>query len=127
MIRRLALAAMIALTSAPVSAAVMGKENCEGLGVHAAWLDWGTGQVSVAVFNHTGDGRWPARTKRFRVAYADNGPKIASGQQTLPSLKPVNISLFNYKRLEGDAFGQFNGSKLLESGKITLIDCANIP
>jgi hypothetical protein len=83
--------------------------------------------IGRRLFNHTGDGRWPARTKQFRAAYTDDGPKIASGQQTLPSLKPINISLFSYQLLVGDAFGQFNGSKLLESGKITFIECANIP
>jgi hypothetical protein len=121
----MAFAAATILAQAPASASVMGEDECEGLGVHAAWLDWGTGKVSVAVFNHTGDGRWPARTKTFRIAYQDGGPAVASATQTLRSLNPVNVELFNYKKLVGDNFGNFNGEQLLASGKIRLIECAS--
>lgn len=122
-------AAILAATlglAAPALASVMGEDACEGVGIHAAWLDWGTGQVSVAVFNHTGDGRWPPHAKRFRVAYDDGGGTVvASDRQTLPSLNAVNVRLFDYRKLVGEQFGQFNGERLLATGQIRLIDCAD--
>ncbi len=128
MIRRLTLAipAVLALmlASPAARASVMGEGACDGLGVHVAWLDWGTGKVSVAVFNHTGDGRWPAVTKQFRVVYAGADVAVASTMQTLQALKPVNVALFDYKALVGKDFSGFDGNKLLNSGEIKLADCA---
>lgn len=128
MIRRLTLAipAVLALSlgTPAAHASVMGEGACDGLGVHAAWLDWGIGNVSVAVFNHTGDGRWPAVTKHFRVVYAGADVAVASTMQTLQALKPVNVALFDYKALVGKDFSGFDGNKLLNSGKIKLADCA---
>lgn len=121
----LAVAALSALLATSARASVMGEEACAGLGVHAAWLDWGTGKVSVAVFNHTGDGRWPAQTKTFRVVYAGPDVSVASSMQTLPPLKPVNVALFDYKALVGKEFSRFDGNKLLESGAIKLTDCGS--
>ena len=129
MIRTLALAILAALAltcAAPTAkASVMGEGACDGLGVHAAWLDWGTGKVSVAVFNHTGDGRWPPVTKQFRVVYGGADVAVASALQTLQALKPVNVALFDYKALVGADFSQFDGNKLLNSGDIKLADCVH--
>lgn len=119
----LIIAAICAFVVPNAQASVMGDGACEGLGVHAAWLDWGTGKVSVAVFNHTGDGRWPAETKSFRVVFAGPGVAVASSVQTLPALKPVNVALFDYKALVGGEFSRFNGNALIESGAIKLTDC----
>ena len=128
MIRRLALTLLAMLTASVAApgahASVMGDGACDGLGVHAAWLDWGTGQVSGAVFNHTGDGRWPAETKKFRVVYGGSDVAVASTLQTLHALKPVNVQLFDYKALVGKDFSGFDGNKLLNSGAIRLADCA---
>ncbi len=128
MIRRLALAMLpvlaLSIAAAPAHASVMGDGACDGLGVHAAWLDWGTGKVSVAVFNHTGDGRWPAETKQFRVVYGGADVAVASAMQTLQALKPFNVLLFDYKALIGSEYSRFDGNKLLESGAIKLADCA---
>jgi len=51
--RAVLILAVLCLWPAAAQASVMGDGDCEGVGVHAAWLDWGTGKVSVAVFNHT--------------------------------------------------------------------------
>lgn len=123
----LAVVSALSFAAPAAQAGVMGEGDCDGLGIHAAWLDWGTGKVSVAVFNHTGDGRWPARTLRFRVAYAGPVVTVASTMQLLKSLKPVNVLLFDYKRLIGADFGKFDGAAMLSSGQITLIDCAVKP
>ena len=116
----------MACMAGPAAASVMGEDACEGLGVHAAWLDWGTGKVSVAVFNHTGDGRWPARTKRFRVAYEGASTRVTSEEITLRSLNPRNIELFDYKKLVGQDFGAFNGERMLARGDIRLTGCKNV-
>ncbi len=123
---RPALFLALALTAAPGvgHAAIMGTGPCEGLGVHAAWLDWGTGIVSVAVFNHTGDGRWPPRPIRFQLGYKHDGKIDAGGTRTLAPLRPVNVELFNYKTEVGDDFSGFQGEDLLQSGEIVFVECA---
>lgn len=78
----------------------------------------------VAVFNRTGDGRWPAVTKQFRVVYAGADVAVASTLQTLQALKPVNVALLDYKVLVGQDFGGFDENRLLNSGEIKLADCA---
>lgn len=130
--RHLALLPLLALAlclppGRPAGAAVMGDGGCEGLGVHAAWLDWGTGIVSVAVFNHTGDGRWPPRTLSFRVAYRAPGPAIESEARALPPLQPVNVALFDYNRVIGKDYSRFDGQRLLDSGRVRLVECIVLP
>jgi flavoprotein len=60
-IRRLALTIPVFLALSPAvpaaNASVMAEGVCDCLVAHAAALSWGTGKVSVAVFNHIGDGR----------------------------------------------------------------------
>ena len=116
-------AGVVAATAAPAQASVTGTGHCSGLQMHSAWLDWGSGLVSVNVHNHTGDNPSVAnRTLRFKVEYVppgNHGHPQRSQTQTLQPSEQRSFEVFTWQQ----KFEEFDGHRLMQQGAFRFVDC----